>query len=39
MFCPSHVQTYAGDPKLGNCLTESGHTHGGYSAHHTVPER
>ena len=39
MFCPSHVQTYAGDPVHGNCQTESGHTHGGYSAQHTVPER
>ena len=39
MFCPTHVQTYAGDPKHGNCLTDSGHTHGGYSAMHTVPER
>merc|ERR1719361_2036585 len=39
MFCPSHVQTYAGDPVHGNCLTEAGHTHGGYSAQHTVPER
>merc|ERR1711936_172868 len=38
-FCPTMVSTYAGDPQHGNCLTESGHTHGGYSAQHTVPER
>ena len=37
-LCGTHVQTYNGDPKFGNCLTEAGHTHGGYSAHHTVPE-
>merc|ERR1719436_255475 len=39
MFCPSHVQTYSGDPVHGNCLTDAGHTYGGYSAMHTVPER
>merc|ERR1711936_804973 len=38
-FCPTMVSTYAGDPQHGNYLTESGHTHGGYSAKHTVPER
>ena len=39
MFCPSMVSTYGGDPKHGNCLTDAGHTYGGYSAQHTVPER
>lgn len=39
MFCPSMVATYGGDPKHGNCLTDAGHTYGGYSAHHTVPEK
>ena len=38
-LCPNHVQTYNGDPQYGNCLTDSGHTYGGYSAYHTVPER
>ena len=40
MFCQrGYVSTYNGDPKYGNCLTDHGHTYGGYSAQHTVPER
>ena len=40
MFCESgYVSTYNGLPRYGNCQTDSGHTYGGYSAQHTVPER
>ena len=34
-----HVDTYNSLPLYGNCETSTGHTMGGYSGHHTVPER
>ena len=34
-----HVSTYNSQPQYGNCQTSTGHTMGGYSGHHTVPER
>ena len=34
-----HVSTYNSQPQYGNCETSTGHTMGGYSLQHTVPER
>ena len=40
IFCvKGYISTYNGVPHYGNCGTSSGHTMGGYSAQHTVPER
>ena len=34
-----YVSTYNSPPQYGHCGTSTGHTMGGYSAYHTVPER